>query len=549
MIGYREAPWRLSKTFRPVPCRLAILLLGLIALTPCPGAAQQTPQSSVPPLIITHEGTQVRIDPADPNAFNKLRSLPRTLDAPIVEWLSANARQLIPIYVAEMARRLFPTDREKSITWFHLGFLRMQYDARRCADRTAASGLFAYGMIAPEIVDYFQKDTDVWIRTGKKAAEWEKEWPADSNPMWVCRHGMSSYLDAMRGQPSRTSPMVPRAEWATIRENIRKSFVDHLEELSKPDLDEMPVKELFGAPVEAPVELSSHIYYWFDDNSLLFNSQTSRGKPATVYKWTVGGHTDPFDSRGGYYCSAGGFYRVVVEHRQDKDRRMSIIRYLYGPYPNLTPHELEDPFDIRKGYKPSQFDCSYVRNPGKSGVFVPLKRDHGAVDYVQDDPAGPAMMLFRPNGEQIRLPITEKLNNCISFSELSGTYLLWRCEAPRQTEQRQTDRKCTSFWRLWHDGKVKEECLPQTNKVFRLVETKAGLILVSTHRESPRGLVPDGVYLIQDSHLIKIYSGKAAYPSVSRDGCRLAFVETAAPPKSTYKLKVLDMCAPQKTVR
>jgi hypothetical protein len=228
---------------------------------------------------------------------------------------------------------------------------------------------------------------------------------------------------------------------------------------------------------------------------------------------------------------------------------MSIIRYLYGAYPNLTSHELEDPFDIRKGYKPSQFDCSYVKNPGKSGVFVPLKRDHGAVDYVQDDPAGPTMMLFRPNGEQIRLPITEKLNNCISFSELSGTYLLWRCEAPRQTEQRQTDRKCTSFWRLWHDGKVKEECLPQTNKVFRLVETKAGLILVSTHRKSPRGLVPDGVYLIQDSDLVKIYRGNTAYPSVSRDGCRLAFVETAGPPKSTYKLKVLDMCAPQKIAR
>lgn len=77
--------------------------------------------------------------------FQELHAQPMSENRKIIPWLKEGVKKdLTSQYLFELARRVFPEDKEQAAVWFWLGYLRITYDAYRCTDRSARAILTPY---------------------------------------------------------------------------------------------------------------------------------------------------------------------------------------------------------------------------------------------------------------------------------------------------------------------------------------------------------------------------------------------------------------------
>ena len=132
-----------------------------------------------------------------------------------------------PVFVA-LARRFFAQgDAEEAYFWFCFGRLRGRYDAERCADVTARTGIDAMIMdVEPELRRYFATiDPEGIVTFGQQVLDLDAETPHDYDHRWIALHGMGAFG---RGGPEEIS--LSEAEWPRLLQETREEFRASLEQ-------------------------------------------------------------------------------------------------------------------------------------------------------------------------------------------------------------------------------------------------------------------------------------------------------------------------------
>jgi hypothetical protein len=119
-------------------------------------------------------------------------------------------------YLYELARRLAVKDAARSLTTYLVARTRMSYDASRCRDTASLESLRAWDMLIASDLRFLFVAARLTPMVVNSALVKERKLPADTQPWWVCRSGMSAMSAAASGKagPLQLRPLV---EWPEIR--------------------------------------------------------------------------------------------------------------------------------------------------------------------------------------------------------------------------------------------------------------------------------------------------------------------------------------------
>ena len=130
--------------------------------------------------------------------------------------LERNATNLPTPYLYELSRRLAARDAPRSLTTYLVARTRMTYDAARCADPASLESLRAWDMlVAPDLRFLFVSGRPTPAIVNAALAE-ERKLPADTQPWWVCRSGMTAMTAAISDKAGPLQ-LKPVSQWPELR--------------------------------------------------------------------------------------------------------------------------------------------------------------------------------------------------------------------------------------------------------------------------------------------------------------------------------------------
>jgi TPR repeat protein len=151
--------------------------------------------------------------------FQKLHDAPYD-DLATLARLERDAANLPTPYLYELARRLAARDAARSLTTYLVARTRMAYDASRCADPASLESLRAWDMlIRPDLRFLFASERLSPAIVNSALAE-EKNLPADTQPWWVCRSGITAMTAAISNK-SGPLQLKPVSKWPELRKVVQ----------------------------------------------------------------------------------------------------------------------------------------------------------------------------------------------------------------------------------------------------------------------------------------------------------------------------------------
>lgn len=278
--------------------------LGLVALALAVLAGCRTPEAEAPTV------PETRLKPGSVRFEQSLRHLPTpppagdfravsadplrafgafvkrpVEDAATLAWLSENIRTLPSVYLYDLARRAFLHDRDKGATWFVVGAIRARYDALRCTDKSARSGLSFLPSMAPDVAQYVQADKATAQRALARAFRWEETFPADNSPEWICRHGSKSYGAALAGKLF-TDWLVPAAQWPELRREVLEKAKAWFKPAAR--TTDLPVQTVFERKMVLPAPPNVRRLAATPDGHLLAAAVATARGPVTIWDMRTG---------------------------------------------------------------------------------------------------------------------------------------------------------------------------------------------------------------------------------------------------------------------
>jgi hypothetical protein len=226
---------------------------------------------------------------------------------------------------------------------------------------------------------------------------------------------------------------------------------------------------------------------------------------------------------------------------------------------------LPNPFQV------NPFSCRYYASPPpwnfKGRATTPLLEEHGYIDWGPrggDVPSDDShLTLHRPGGTQgVQLPIRRKgLTSRMSYEPSMKAYLIasdtYRHPLTGEAQPFTSWPKGKPFllWWLTPAGETTEVQIPyapfmESTASRGFLAVRGGGIFAWSHAIAPFGTNPGdaGGYLFRDGTIRKLVTGLVHRPTVSHDGCRVAFVhdpwDTEFPKdrKDRITVKVIDFC-------
>jgi hypothetical protein len=209
--------------FRSILIGAALVVATLFAIITCPFGRPWAAES----LVLSREALK-NILIVDPDPEAQLKTLATIARQPmsdndiIVPWLKQNADKLHPLLLAELARRLFEQSHPDGLEWFAIVDARTVYDAKRCEDRTAGSGLaFVLARVAGQpLISYLLSHPDEYGTAQQRALARTDLFSDAVSPAWICVHGISAYSKAISGQPAEIR-IKPREQWPAVQRAVR----------------------------------------------------------------------------------------------------------------------------------------------------------------------------------------------------------------------------------------------------------------------------------------------------------------------------------------
>ncbi len=118
--------------------------------------------------------------------------------------------------------------KDDAMFWFYAGQLRARYDANRCADISARSGVGVLNMqFGTPINQYAFTDIPRLKELVSKVVEWDRKTPHNYDHRWINLHGMEAMLSGMEGKEDPNLKMsLPENEWEAIAEKTRSDYLN-----------------------------------------------------------------------------------------------------------------------------------------------------------------------------------------------------------------------------------------------------------------------------------------------------------------------------------
>lgn len=154
----------------------------------------------------------------------------------VVHEVKEHSSRYSPPVLLALASLLFRRgDVDDAIFWFNAGRLRGNFDAARCADVSARSGISAMTLAMPVELRTAQfGDIEKLRATIAKVLRWDEVTPYNYDHRWINLHGMAA-INSGLGDGSQTSqPMsVPKDTWDALAKQTRVQYMDALEQAIK----------------------------------------------------------------------------------------------------------------------------------------------------------------------------------------------------------------------------------------------------------------------------------------------------------------------------
>jgi hypothetical protein len=144
-----------------------------------------------------------------------------------------------PTVLFALSEVLFKSDKkDQACFWFYVAQLRARYDANRCMDKSATSGLAVLNeQYGPEINRYAFKDINKLKETVKNVVSFVRTNEEAYDHRWMNLHGMDAItasLDTaavLKGKQKELSH--PKAEWKAIKEKTINDYYANFQEFLK----------------------------------------------------------------------------------------------------------------------------------------------------------------------------------------------------------------------------------------------------------------------------------------------------------------------------
>ncbi|MBF0163004.1 MAG: hypothetical protein HQM01_00650 [Magnetococcales bacterium] len=190
----------------------------------------------------------------------------------LIPELEEEANKIPPLYIVELSRRLWPTDKAKAMEWFVVGMARAEYDALRCRDKSARQGVGLLPAFAHEVASGSRQNRQAFSDAGRRALQRADLYVDEISPMWICKQG-AGMIDAALNEKrlSEGELVLPASEWAPLREGVSKKIEKHLKEQEKLPDEPPPVSQdaLTALVVKGNVDASAKPDKGFAQDGLL----------------------------------------------------------------------------------------------------------------------------------------------------------------------------------------------------------------------------------------------------------------------------------------
>lgn len=123
---------------------------------------------------------------------------PAVYDARLIEWMEERITGLTPPFMYVLARKYDASDTRTALKWYLRGHVLSRVDAKLCLDKSAPQGVrFLPPLLGPNLREkYGEYKASGLVREESLAAlEYARTYDPSYTPMWICSHGMSSFLE------------------------------------------------------------------------------------------------------------------------------------------------------------------------------------------------------------------------------------------------------------------------------------------------------------------------------------------------------------------
>ena len=271
--------------------------------------------------------------------------------------------------------------------------------------------------------------------------------------------------------------------------------------------------------------------HWIDNQRILF-----LGKGA-IYVWDLAGNRVSKYAAATYVtCFAAGYIRYrgdteLVYPPGGRPRYRAVWRY--GQMGAERTEEVTA----------ENADRVHLLEPERDRVVCEdsndLRREHGRLERGASKPGGDEAVKWYPQGQTNPrvLPIPVSEGSVLRYYGFNDTYLLFGDQTANWWE---ASAKVDTLWLFRPNGEVQRIKLPQgpwsfSGGAVRL--TRAG-VLTGTHAGGPHA----GLYLIQGERVVRVFAGLNLHPTVSPDGCGVAFVALSTTNSERATLQTMEVC-------
>lgn len=177
-------------------------------------------RSELPTVLVVDADTTRQIA-----TYEIVSRLPVSDNDIVIPWLKENASLLQPMFLYELARRMFAHDHAAALEWYIVAVSRARFDANRCADPAASNSVRLLTGRAEPIPSYLRDHPEELSSAVERALSRPDVFVDKISPMWICGRDLAVY--GMRESAAATDPgsaVRPSTEWPAIRDHIRQKM-------------------------------------------------------------------------------------------------------------------------------------------------------------------------------------------------------------------------------------------------------------------------------------------------------------------------------------